>query len=585
MAIKRKSLAAIAVAAIVSASLTACGGDDSTGTNTENPNSAGTAGAGEAGGTLYVKGGTRVPSYLDPQRVYTGVDISWTGRTVYRSLVQSPNTTDAAETAKVVPDLATDTGTSTADAKEWKFTLKDGVTWEDGSDITCEDLKYGISRTFANDIINGGPSYAISMLDIPKAADGSSVYKGPYKGTAQEEFDKAVTCDGKTITYRFSAPFPDFALAIANLRAFDPFKQSEDKGANSIFSVFASGPYKLDGKWDKNKGGTLVRNDAYDPATDEAGIRKALPDEIVFQYGDTDESITEQLIADSGQAQSMVAFRRIPPPYISQIVGPVAERYTNVDSPYTDYLVPNFNQMKDPLVRQALAVSTNTQAWIDAGGGEKYFSHAKSIVSPTLLGYQDNPAFANLKPEGDPEEAKRLLTEAGVDMPYPIKFTYSGGTPTSDNQASALKETWDKSGFEVTLDPLTGSYYDVINVPTSDFDVTWAGWGADWPSSKSVLQPLFDGRINITESTNGNDYGNYNSPEFNKLLDEAASLPTVEEQVAKFAEADAVLGKDTAYIPLEITKFNWLRGSKVTGYLNSQSASTYPDLAGIGVEQ
>ncbi len=85
-------------------------------TDDENPNSAGTAGAGEAGGTLYVKGGTRVPSYLDPQRVYTGVDISWTGRTVYRSLVQSPNTTDAAETAKVVPDLATDTGTSNEDA-------------------------------------------------------------------------------------------------------------------------------------------------------------------------------------------------------------------------------------------------------------------------------------------------------------------------------------------------------------------------------------------------------------------------------------------------------------------------------------
>ena len=37
-----------------------------------------------------------------------------------------------------------------------------------------------------------------------------------------------------------------------------------------------------------------------------------------------------------------------------------------------------------------------------------------------------------------------------------------------------------------------------------------------------------------------------------------------------------VLGKDTAYIPLEITKFNWLRGSKVTGYLNSQCCLHLP---------
>ncbi len=460
------------------------------------------------------------------------------------------------------------------------------MKWEDGRDITCEDLKYGISRTFANDIITGGPSYAISMLDIPKAADGSSVYKGPYKGTEQAAFDKAVTCDGKTITYRFNTPFPDFPLAIANLRAFDPYKQSEDKGANSNFSDLLQRALQARRQVGQEQGRHAgpQRRSTTRPPTRQASARRSRTRSCSSTVTRTSRSPNSSS-PTRARPRRMIAVQAHPAAVHLADRGPVAERYTNVDSPYTDYLVPNFNQMTDPQVRQALAVSTNTQAWIDAGGGEKYFTRAESIISPTLLGYQPNPAFANLKPEGDPEEAKRLLTEAGVDMPYPIKFTYSGGTPTSDNQASALKETWDKSGFEVTLDPLTGSYYDVINVPTSDFDVTWAGWGADWPSAKSVLPPLFDGRINITESTNGNDYGNYNSPEFNKIIDEAASLPTVEEQVAKYAEADAVLGKDAAYIPLEITKFNWLRGSKVTGYLNSASASAYPDLGGIGVEQ
>ena len=40
-----------------------------------------------------------------------------------------------------------------------------------------------------------------------------------------------------------------------------------------------------------------------------------------------------------------------------------------------------------------------------------------------------------------------------------------------------------------------------------------------------------------------------------------------------------------AYFPLEITLFNWLHGSNVTGYINSVASNSYPDLAGIGVKQ
>lgn len=572
MAITRKPLAALAAAAIA-VSLAGCGGASESPSDKE----------AKAGGTLYVTGGIRTPAHLDPQRIYTGVDISWLGRTVYRSLVQSPSSADAAEAAKPTPDLATDTGTSANDAKEWSYTLKDGVKWQDGKDITCEDLKYGVSRAFATDQITEGPLYALDYLDIPKAADGSSQYKGPYTGKGQELFDKAVTCDGKTITYRFNTPFPDFPLAIANLHAFDPYREDQDKGGKSSFSVFASGPYKLSGEWNKDKGGTLVRNDAYDKATDEAGIRKALPDKIVFTYGDSDETLTERLLADSGNDKNMITFRRVPPTYISQIDA-VKDRYVNVESPYVDYLVPNMKRLTNPKVREALAVATSTEAWINAGGGEKFFGPAKSVINPVLLGYKDNPAFADIPAAGDPAKAKALLTEAGVKMPVPLKLTYSGGTPTTDKQAAALKAAWDKAGFKTSLDPLTGSYYDVVNNVNSDTDITWAGWGADWPSAKSVLGPLFDGRVNINEATNGNDYGNYNSKEFNAVLDEARDLPTIEEQVAKYAEADAVIGKDYGYIPLEISKFNWLHGSGVTGFLTGAASNSYPDLAGIGVK-
>ena len=127
--------------------------------------------------------------------------------------------------------------------------------------------------------------------------------------------------------------------------------------------------------------------------------------------------------------------------------------------------------MKNLEVRQALMLSTDVTSWITALGGDKAGTPAKSIIHPNLIGYQDNPNFT-APPEGDPEAAKALLEESGETLPYPIKFTYPGGTPTADKAAAALAEGWKKAGFKVTLDPLTDTYYTIIQKPAADFDVT-----------------------------------------------------------------------------------------------------------------
>ena len=67
---------------------------------------------------------------------------------------------------------------------------------------------------FATDVITGGPNYILGYLDVPKdEATGLPAYNGPYKNDNAADFDKAVVCDGKTITYNFNKPWPDFPLA------------------------------------------------------------------------------------------------------------------------------------------------------------------------------------------------------------------------------------------------------------------------------------------------------------------------------------------------------------------------------------
>ena len=247
--------------------------------------------------------------------------------------------------------------------------------------------------------------------------------------------------------------------------------------------------------------------------------------------------------------------------------------------------MPNFNRVKNLKVRQAMAMSTDMTSWITAGGGDRAYLTAKSIVNPAVVGYQDNPAFT--APEGgDPAAAKKLLQEAGVELPYPMTFT----VPELRHRGQAgrgLKQTWEKAGFKVALDGLGDTYYDVIQKPSNDSDVIWGGWGSDWPSAITVTAPLFDSRPNGVgvkgATSNGQDYGNYKSDAFNKLVDQAQSAASLDDQTTALQEADVQLGKDVAYIPLDIQKFNFLRGSKVTGYVNTPPAAMNPDLGAIGI--
>jgi peptide/nickel transport system substrate-binding protein len=574
MVIKRKPVVALATAAAL-VSLAACGGGSSSNSDKKGATSS------AKGGTVYYL--TKRPSeHLDPQRTYIGRDLVDMNRLVYRQLVSFPVTTDKKKAVTPQADLATDTGTSSNGAKTWKFTLKDGVKWQDGKAITCEDLKYGISRSFATDVITGGPNYVLGFLDVPHGKDGLPLYDGPYKNDHKADFDKAVTCSGNTITYNFLKPFPEFPLAIASLNSFGPYRKDQDQGDKSNYAVFSDGPYKLDGKWNVTSGGTFVRNTKWDAKTDP--IRKALPDKFVFTQGLTNEVINDRLISDSGNDQYAITDRVVPPAFYSRVNGAVQSRSTITESPFVDYVLPNFKKLTNPKVRQALLASTDAQGWINAGGGEKAYKPAKSMVNPALIGYQPNPAFANM-PKPDFAKGKQLLSSAGVKTPYPIKFTYSGGTPTSDKQAAALKDGWQKAGFKVTLDPLTETFYDIIQKPTNDSDVIWGGWGADWPSISTVLPPLFDSRINLTKASNGQDYGNYKSDTVNKLIDKAASQTSVDAAAQVYSQLDAQLGKDVAYIPLEISVFYYLHGSKITNYIQSPATSQYVDLGGVGVKQ
>ena len=170
-------------------------------------------------------------AHLDPQRNYVASDMAFAATYLHRTLTMYRPAAGTAGT-ELVPDLATDLGTASADAKSWSFTLRDGATFEDGSSITCADVKYGVSRSFATDVIAGGADYALRLLDIPMALTGGSAYRGPYKNIDNDTaaFDSAVECsaDGRTITFHLKKAAADFNHTVSML-SFSPVPSKLDK--------------------------------------------------------------------------------------------------------------------------------------------------------------------------------------------------------------------------------------------------------------------------------------------------------------------------------------------------------------------
>ena len=119
--------------------------------------------------------------HLDPQRNYVSNALN-AGRLIYRTLTTFPSK-PGEEGNKIVPDMATDLGTPSEGGKVWTFTLKDNLKYEDGTPIVAADIKYGVERSFS-DQLPEGPQYAKQYLE------GGADYKGPYvddKGLASIE--------------------------------------------------------------------------------------------------------------------------------------------------------------------------------------------------------------------------------------------------------------------------------------------------------------------------------------------------------------------------------------------------------------
>lgn len=569
---------AISVAAVLV--LAACGPGTSPGeSGAESPG--GSAGAsadagGVPGGTIYDLQAGEGFTDLDPQRAYTGEDLAFFGATIYRALVGYTVSPDDVEAAKLVPDMATDLGTPNEDASVWEFTLRDGLTFETGDPITCEDLKYGVSRTFANNVVFGGPTYQIQYLDIPAnpitdEADPKSkflsAYYGPYDGTGQELYDEAVTCDGNTITFNLSGPHPDFNYTTT--LGFSPVPEAADTGetyATPAVLPVSSGPYKVE-SYTTGKGGkfVLVRNENWSQESDP--YRTPYPDKWEITFGLDAKAIDQRLIQSGGndataimlglQAENLSLVFTDPQTPLPQFEGRAVSAYDI----YALYYWIDVNKVSNVKHRQAMAVALDREALRKAEGGDFLGDFADGVIKPNIgPDYAESGMWETLLGQpipdtGDPEYAKQLIADSGEPMPA-LKFNHAD-TDLGKKRAAIVISSLGEAGITVTAAPIERSqYYNVVFDPAQSGDFGTGGWGADWPNASTVIAPLFTQR-------GGWDLSQLDDPEVNKLVDEAIAEVDREKQSALWQALNVMAMENVWVIPTFFELQQRLAGTKI----------------------
>jgi peptide/nickel transport system substrate-binding protein len=492
---------------------------------------------------------------MDPTEAYYVNTASILSGLVTRSLTQYVYDEESGDMV-LVPDLATDLGTPNDDYTEWQFTIRDGVKWENGEEVTAEDVRYGMLRSFDRATFPEGAAFSNDYF-----LDGDK-YKGPYKSGTEYA---GIEVDGNTLTIKMNKPFPDMPFWGA-FPAMGPVPEGQDDPAKYRLHPWSTGPYMFD-KYTPEKSLTLVRNPHWDPATDPG--RTQYPEKYEMDFQTANTKIDQILLNDQGDAQTTLTYDDVLAENFRTFQDEHSDRLVLGTQPCTFYWAPDYRIVTDKKVRQALAYAyPYKDATLAAGLIEGVTSiPGTNLMPPGIPGREDyNPLPDHEPGTTDAAKAKALLEEAG-EVGYEIKWLFANDDPASVKAKDVVVKALKEAGF--TPKPVASTIADFsterADPDNKDINVRSAGWCSDWPSGGSWFPPVMQS-TNLEEEGLGSNYAAFSEPEVDKRIEDILMLP-VEEQAAAWNELDEFIA--TEYFPVFVTRYAGVaqaHGSKIEGH-------------------
>lgn len=451
----------------------------------------------------------------------------------------------------LVPELADEWSVSD-DQLTWTFKLHPGVKWHDGTDFTSADVKFSFELCLDAKV---GPCYpGGSMKSIEGAED---VIAGTTTDLVGVETPDPLTVTITTSQPNALLPYNVMDLFILQKSSVEPIPR-ETMEKNDYFrtpgKAIGTGPFKVSA-YSAGQSMELTRNDDYwraKPYLDNI-IRREFKDTasalIAFETGEVDYTY---VTADEVERASKIATGTVLP-------GPSG---VNLDIVLNPLKNPDW---EDKRVRQAFLYGIDRKSILQ---------NIYNIPEPTLLSclYGDPALISDDVPtyEYDPEKAKALLAEAGVDPASwgEIVFDTYYGDQGSLDAMTAIQSNLADLGITVKIQQMDSAawskrYYDdgasEMSMIGGDGGGAAGGYGYGSLHTDSAWP----------KGGNGWKGYNYSNPELDAAL-EAVQVEFDETKRAELLkEVCAINAVEQPYINLWATTRYWFINNRIANFVST----------------
>ena len=565
---KRLIVAALAIAGAMS--LSGCGGSKSNtepaADSTKAAENGGTKKSGDSKKILTIQLGPDVES-IDPA-LNSAVD----GANYI--LYLSDNLLKIDKEGKVVPGLAEKYDISD-DQLTWTFHLRDGLKWSDGSDFTAEDFVYSWQRMVDPNV---AAPYAQTVLGMVEGYD-EAIGKPDAEGNTTIDPDptklKVEATDDKTLVVHMAKPTPYFDK-LAAFVSLSPVKKDVVEANPDGWSIdpktyISTGPFKLT-EWKLGSYLMFEKNENYWDADSVKldGIKCLLMEDqnatfSAYESGDA-------LMIKDIPTQEITTLKERADYYLDPILG-------------TYYLDLNntLDEFKDSRVREALSLALDRK-YISEVITAGTYTPATGFVSEGVTDWDgtvwqdnitDSSAYINVEDHaGNLAKAKELLKEAGYENGVGLpEMVYSTNDASYHKKiAEYLQQAWGELGLKVEVNIVEWKSFTPQR-RSGNYQIARDGWVMDYNDPSNILELALTG--------NGNNNAKYSNPEFDALMEKAATEKDPQTRFGYFHQAEDLMMKDTAMVPLLYYNDFYLQSDKITGSWHSPDGFWHFEYADI----
>lgn len=464
---------------------------------------------------------------MDPYMVNEGILLNFTGN-IYEGL------TGRGKKLEVVPELATDWKQTSPTV--WRFNLRKGVKFHDGTPFTADDVIFSFGRAQGEG--SDMKSYVGSIKEIRKIND-------------------------HTIDIITNVPFPILPEVIGFWRIMSKAWCEEHsaarpadvrKGTDNYASTHANGtgPFMLKSRQPGVR--TVLA-----PNPDWWGKPEHNLTEVIFTPIANDATRVAALISgeidmmqpvplqDAARLQSSDKLKVMEAPELRTI-------FLGMDQKRDELLYSNVkgkNPFKDKRVRQAIYQAIDIEA-IKIRIMRGASAPTALMIAPGINGY---PAELNKRLPYEPDAASKLLTDAGYSSGFEVSMNCPNDRYVNDAEiCQAIAAMLARVGVTINLVAETKATYfpRILRRDTSFYLLGWT------PGSYDSHNPLYTVVSTPGEGGQGQyNLGYYSNAQIDELTRQIASETNLEKRQKMITEAFKIHQDEIGHIPLHQQPITW----------------------------